>query len=90
MAGKKVWLFSGTLDKLVSQATMNIVDEYYNNFGADVQYVNTYAANHCFPTNNIDLLQTGHDCAYFGPNFINYCDFDGVGSMWNHILPMQD
>ena len=66
---------------------MNIVDKYYKDFGADVKYVNNYAANHCFPTKNLMLLESGHDCAHFGKPFINDCDFDGVGNMWNHILP---
>jgi hypothetical protein len=68
---------------------MDVVDKYYVEAGADVTYVNTIKASHCFPTDNKSLLPT-HTCAHFGPTFINYCDFDGVGNMWAHILPGQD
>ena len=69
---------------------MDVVEEYYKYFETDVEYVNHIAANHCFPTDNEFLLKTGHYCAYFGPNFINYCDFDGVESMFKHIIPNQE
>ena len=84
--GSKIWLFSGTKDNLVSQATMNNVDSFYESLGADIKYVNNIAANHCFPTNYTKIKKT-NKCSHFGTPYINYCNYDGVGEMFGHILP---
>ena len=69
---------------------MNIVDNYYKYFGADIKYVNNMEAEHGFPTDDPDLKNTEHQCGYFGKPFINYCNYDGVGEMFKHIMPYQD
>jgi hypothetical protein len=86
--GKPIWLFSGTNDNLVSQATMNNVQKFYKGLGAKIEYVNKHPANHCFPTDNKSIEKT-HSCSHFGSPFINYCNFDGVGSLLKHIVPDQ-
>ena len=78
-----VWLFSGTSDTEVVQGVMDKLDGYYKHYGSDIRYVNSYAAEHAFPT---DLERNENPCDFFGPPYINNCQFDGVGDMFSHII----
>lgn len=48
--------------------------------------MNNIASEHAFPT---DLVKNENPCDYFGPPYINNCNFDGVGSMFTHIIDKQ-
>uniref|UniRef100_A0A7S3MV40 Uncharacterized protein n=1 Tax=Strombidium inclinatum TaxID=197538 RepID=A0A7S3MV40_9SPIT len=66
---------------------MDKLQGYYKHYGADILYVNDIEAEHSFPT---DLAQNKNACDYLGAPYINNCDYDGVGQMFNHIIPGQD
>ena len=65
-------------DKLVEQ---------YESYGAKVKHVNNLEAAHAFPT---DLERNENGCDYYGTPFINNCQYDGVGEMFSHILPLKE
>ena len=82
--GQKCWLFSGTIDSEVVQGVEDKLQKYYDHYGCDIKYVNNIKAEHAFPT---DLARNEHSCDFFGPPYINNCQFDGVGDMFSHIIP---
>ena len=62
---------------------MDKLEGYYKHYGSEIKYVNNLAAEHAFPT---DLERNKNPCGFFGPPYINNCQFDGVGDMFSHIV----
>lgn len=82
LASHRVWLFSGTLDKLVPPATVNDLAKYYAAFvpAAQVQFKNDMAAGHAMPTDSY-----GNKCDALASPFISNCGFDAAGQLLQWI-----
>jgi len=77
-----VWMFSGTLDKLVPSASMADLAKYYAAFipGTQVEYKSDLAAGHAMPTDSF-----GNKCDALATPFISNCGFDAAGSLLQWI-----
>lgn len=85
---QRVWMFSGTLDKLVPQASMTDLAKYYSAFipSAQIQYKSDLAAGHAMPTDDY-----GNKCDALAAPFINNCGFDAAGSLLHWIYgPLKE
>lgn len=73
IAGKPIYMFSGTLDTVNYQATMDDLYQYYRSFtsAADITYDNTTPAEHAWITPDSVVA-----CAYLSAPFMNNCGFD--------------
>jgi len=82
MAAHRVWMFSGTLDKLVPAASMSDLAKYYSGFipAAQVQYKSDLAAGHAMPTDSY-----GNKCDALAAPFISNCGYDAAGSLLQWI-----
>ncbi|WP_051293933.1 extracellular catalytic domain type 2 short-chain-length polyhydroxyalkanoate depolymerase [Pseudoduganella violaceinigra] len=82
LASHRVWMFSGTLDKLVPAASMADLAKYYAAFipSAQIQYKNDLAAGHAMPTDSF-----GNQCDALAAPFISNCGFDAAGSLLQWI-----
>jgi len=79
MAGKKAYLFAGTLDSQVYTPVMAAVRrqlEYYNGV-ANVVSEFSVPAEHAWIVNG----PWGNPCGYFGSPYINNCGYDTAGTM---------
>ena len=77
-----VWLFHGSLDKLVAEGVSNAVPELYGNFiqAGHIRYVKDVPAAHLFPA-----AGTGAACDIAAPPFIGDCAYDAAGEMLQHL-----
>ncbi len=82
LAGARVWLFSGTMDRTVSPSVVDAARRYYLEFvpAANVASVDTVPAGHAMVT-----ADAGGACEVTTPPFINDCDFDAAGKLLEHI-----
>lgn len=82
LAEHRVWMFSGTLDKLVPAESMADLAKYYAAFipAAQVQYKNDLAASHAMPTDSF-----GNKCDAMAAPFISNCGFDAAGALLQWI-----
>ncbi len=71
LSGQPVYLFSGTGDTTVHQATMNVLQQYYQNYSAAVTYNNNTAAEHGWIS-----LDGPNACASSYSPYINNCSID--------------
>lgn len=73
IAGKPIYMFSGTRDTLVKQAVMDQLQSYYLNYtdSNNIVYNNTTAAQHAWITPDATA-----DCKKFGGYYMNNCGFD--------------
>lgn len=73
IAGKPIYMFSGTLDTTVPQTTMDYLYLYYGNFTAagNIAYNDTTPARHAWITPD-----ASHACGYNGSPYMNDCGFD--------------
>jgi len=78
----RVWLFSGSADKLVPTATVADLERYYKAFipAAQVQFKQDLPAGHGMPT-----LSYGAKCDALAAPFINNCGYDAAGQLLNWI-----
>jgi hypothetical protein len=78
----KVWLFSGAKDTLVPQSVVTALETYYKAFvkPANVEFVKNVGAAHAMVTS-----EYGNACDFFGPPYINDCDYDAAGKLLQHI-----
>lgn len=78
----RVWLFSGGKDTTVPTSVMDTVLAYYQHYvpAERIQYVKNPQANHAMITDN-----QGQSCGAYGEPFINDCDFDAAGALFQHI-----
>lgn len=79
-----VWVYSGKDDTVVVQGVVDHTAQFYREHGANVEYVNDHKAEHVFPTN---LSVNKNTCMDVKSPYISNCGFDGVESMWKHIMP---
>jgi len=79
-----VWLFHGTLDKVVSLDVSNAVNKLYQEFipSENILYVSGIAAAHNFPTRG-----HGSECNVSQAPFVGNCDFDAAGELLQHLNP---
>lgn len=82
-----VWIYSATGDTVVTQKVVNKTAQYFNYFGSNIEYIHNHPGGHVFPTN---LSVNNHTCFDEVMPYIGNCGFDGVKSMWEHIMPNQD
>lgn len=82
LAAHRVWMFSGTLDALVPQATVADLARYYAAFipSAQVQFKRDLAAGHAMPTDSY-----GNKCDALAPPFISNCGYDAAGQLLQWI-----
>jgi poly(3-hydroxybutyrate) depolymerase len=82
LAAHRVWMFSGTLDKLVPPASMADLARYYAAFipAGQLQYKADLPAGHAMPTDSY-----GNKCDALAAPFISNCGFDAAGSLLQWI-----
>ncbi|KAH3759265.1 polyhydroxybutyrate depolymerase [Pelomyxa schiedti] len=83
MVDDRLYFFHGTLDHVTEEAVVEKATEYWSKYlvsDSNILYVNTVAAAHAWVT-----LDWGSKCAYFGTPYINNCNYDMAGEMYNWI-----
>lgn len=77
----RVWLFSGTEDRVVEQPVMDALFRYYRSYVGDdgIVYKKDLDAGHAMITET-----DGAACSYTGPPFLNDCDYDAAGALLAH------
>lgn len=82
LQSSKVYLFSGTLDSVVTPPVMNDLQTYYGSFvpTANTVYKHDIAAEHAMITDDY-----GNSCATKGSPYINNCGFDLAGAMLQYL-----
>lgn len=84
LKSKKIFLFSGTLDKTVRPGVVDKVYDWYLNMGvgqSNIFYKKDMMAGHAMPTINY-----GNKCEEVNsPPWMNACHYDGAGEMLKHI-----
>ena len=86
ISNSPVYMFSGTMDFTVRTGVMDKLQDYYKNYGADIQYEKTIVASHTMPT---DLARNKNACTMLASPFISNCNYDGAGEMFKKIIPNQ-
>lgn len=73
LSGKPIYMFSGTLDTVVYQQTMNDLRQYWLSFtaGSNITYNSTTPAEHSWVSP--DAI---NPCAYVGEPYLNNCGID--------------
>jgi hypothetical protein len=73
IGGKPIYMFSGTLDTVDAQKTMDDLQQYYESFTAsgNIVYNNTTAAEHAWVSPDASA-----PCALLAPPFLNNCGID--------------
>lgn len=83
----KIFIFSGSEDKLVFPSILKKVEEYYQNFTEkkNIKGVYDIPAGHAISTQNY-----GKPCAVTSPPFLNNCAYDVAGAILNHMYGELD
>ncbi|MGF1641439.1 MAG: hypothetical protein ACFCUO_10875 [Rhodospirillales bacterium] len=78
LAGDRVYLFSGRLDRTVPQAVTDSLETYYRAFvrPENIHYVANIRAGHAMITDGV-----GNPCATSEPPFVNDCGYDAAGEL---------
>lgn len=86
LAGDRVWLFHGVLDKRVARSVNDALFHQYQKWVTNdaIRYVTNKNVNHGFPT-----LNSGVSCEKSETPFINACGYDAAGAMLNWLYPLQ-
>ncbi len=73
LSGKPIYMFSGTLDTVVYQQTMNDLKQYLQSFisSSNITYNNTTAAEHSWVSPDAT-----NACSWLGVPFLNNCGID--------------
>ncbi len=82
LAVDRVWLLSGSADRTVPAAVVEVLESFYRALapGATVRHIRLDGAGHAMITEDY-----GNDCGASQPPFINDCDFDAAGELLRHI-----
>jgi poly(3-hydroxybutyrate) depolymerase len=80
----KVYLFSGTKDKVVWTPVVKKNEDFFRKLGAEIHADYAIGAEHCFPTDYF-----GNKCDKLGAPFINNCDFKGSKHALDHIMAAE-
>lgn len=75
---KKIFIFHGTMDPTIAPVASNRIEEIYTHFKAKILFEKNIAAGHGLPT-----LLTDQKCELTKAPWLNNCQFDGVGKMFN-------
>jgi len=79
---QSVYLYSGSLDFVVSQGVVKSLQQMYTDWGVpNITSQYSIQGTHGFPTNNY-----GASCLSFGSPFINNCGYDGAGAALTSIF----
>lgn len=84
LANARVWLFSGTNDRMVDRSVVEALRAYYAVFKVPAErivLVKDKPAGHAMVTES-----AGGACAITAPPFINDCDYDAAGALLQHLL----
>jgi len=81
LAGRPVYLYHGTLDPVVNDLVSASGVDFYQYFGASVEYHSTDPAGHSWPTPDGVL-----PCSVTSPPFLINCGDDPEGEMLTHWL----
>lgn len=84
LADDRVWLFHGSLDKVVAGELSDILRDEYLAFvpAENIVYVNDVPAAHSFPARG-----AGHACGEFEPPYVGNCDYDAAGQLLQQLYP---
>lgn len=83
-----VFIFSGTLDTVISPSVVKQTEEYYKHYVSLANIYTNYSTDseHCFPT-----VSYGNQCNVLGSPYMSKCNFDGAGrtlqSLYKNIEP---
>jgi len=82
LAGDRVWVFHGKLDKTVAAELSDATVALYGNFmpSGNIRYINDIEAGHTFPTRD-----RGNDCTSTEAPFIGNCDYDAAGELLHQM-----
>lgn len=78
----RVFIFAGTLDTTVDPGIGPKIEQYYNNYGANIRTVYNINAEHTFPT-----VDYGNACSTNAGPYIGRCNYDGAYELLNHMYP---
>jgi hypothetical protein len=81
LAGKPVYVYHGVLDPVVNAVVSDSGVDFYQHFGADVEYHSTDLAGHGWPTPDGVVA-----CPLTSPPFLINCGDDPEGEMLTHWL----
>ncbi|HEV2377692.1 MAG TPA: PHB depolymerase family esterase [Streptosporangiaceae bacterium] len=81
LAGKPVYVYHGTLDPVVNDLVANSGVDFYQHFGASVEYHSSDPAGHGWPAPDGVL-----PCPLTSPPFLVNCGDDPEGAMLTHWL----
>ena len=84
LADDRVWLFHGSLDKVVAAEPSDILRDEYLAFvpAENIVYVNDVPAAHSFPARG-----AGHACGASEPPYVGNCDYDAAGQLLQQLYP---
>jgi poly(3-hydroxybutyrate) depolymerase len=77
----RVWLFSGSLDRIVQPAVVDSLGRFYALYKTKFVFVQDKPAGHAMVTEH-----AGAACGNTEPPFINDCDYDAAGELLRHLL----
>ena len=82
LTASKVYLFSGTNDSVVKEATSSALQSYYQSFlpATNIIHNKDIASEHAFATDDF-----GATCLTKATPFINNCQFDLAGALLRHL-----
>jgi len=81
LAQARVWLFSGTQDRIVTPAVVDALSGFYAHYKVSPLVVRDKPAGHAMVTE-----EAGAACGATEPPFINDCDYDAAGALLRHLL----
>ncbi len=81
LVGKPIYVYHGTLDPVVNAVVSDSGVDFYQHFGADVEYHNWDPAGHGWPTPDGVVA-----CPLTSPPFLINCGDDPEGEMLTHWL----
>lgn len=92
LADDRVWLFSGTLDRVVPATTVAVLAELYHRLGVTGDRLAMLAdvpAAHGLPVESFDgeTRFPKRGCGEHAPPFVIDCDLDAAGQILRHLHP---
>jgi len=85
LQNSRVFLFSGTLDSVVNPGVVKKLELYYSKLISTAENIQTQyniSAEHAMITNSY-----GNACSFRGEPYINNCNYDLVGNIFQHLYP---
>lgn len=87
LAQSKVFLYSAKQDSRIFPKVMESAKTFYDNFVNPLNIMTVFNNNgvHTFPT-----IKNGNPCWYYGLPYIGSCNYDGAGSLLNHLYSLSN